>query len=139
MTPAELSRMRADLEADLDVVADILPRSATLDAVASVDAAVSSLGMRAIADAWVEIDRETALDRLACVLARDLAYGHERLSPSIATDYASRFLGAVGPARYFTNGSEGAAWTSVTEATFDAGVVAVGVAHVGVLWVRDED
>lgn len=87
------------------------------------------------------------------VLHRDLAYNAEIMPAARAADLRNRFLAQFNPAtRYFTNGTwhlppitrpdgviQGASWQSVTDATFDTGVLAISPKCSGCLWVEDED
>jgi hypothetical protein len=66
------------------------------------------------------------------------------MSLEVAERLARRFLdlfpeGAV----FMTNGTialpGGGAWSPLTAATFDTGVIAISSARVGLLWVEDED
>lgn len=52
-----------------------------------------------------------------------------------AEQLTAEFLEQFGAqARYFTNN-----WCSVTDATFDTGVIVIGALQSGCLWVEDED
>ena len=76
------------------------------------------------------------------VLCADLAYNSEIMSVSDAADLWRQFtalfegqdVGFVSNA-----GAESSSWTSATSATFDMGVLVLGVIKAGCLWVEDED
>jgi hypothetical protein len=105
---------------------------------------VESLSMRP-PEAWTELDARAATDLATRVLHQDLAYGASVMSLDVATALARRFLDFFGDqAAFVTNGTFGAngsggSWASLTDATFDTGVVAVSAGRVGLLWVEDED
>ncbi len=66
-----------------------------------------------------------------------------------AQTFADRIIALLGSeAKFFTNGEfahayddedNGIAWHSVTDATFNTGVVFVDGLHIGLFWVEDED
>jgi hypothetical protein len=120
------------------------------DLVSVIDAAVASLGFQPISTSWREISSSEAVGILRNILNRDLAYNAEIMPGEVAQELAERFC-ALFPqtARYFTNGGwrtslggeaqSPVSWQPLTDATFDAGIVAVGNGYLGVAWVEDED
>lgn len=119
-----------------------------------LDGYVSDLGFNKIGKGWVEIDRRLAVMILVDVLHRDMAYDHEVMNLRDANFAAEAFVQLfVEKARFFTNGSRGniesverpnglrigPSWNPITNATFDAGVVAFDGSQIGLLWVEDED
>ncbi|NTX26099.1 hypothetical protein HT746_02880 [Burkholderia pyrrocinia] len=82
-----------------------------------------------------KIDESTARYFIAEVLHRDQAYRAELMTVAQAEQLTAEFLDQFGvQAQYFTNN-----WCSVTDATFDAGVLVIGALLSGCLWVEDED
>ncbi|WP_124479439.1 hypothetical protein [Burkholderia stagnalis] len=82
-----------------------------------------------------EIDESEARCCIAEVLHRDQAYRAELMTVAQAEQLTAEFLEQFGAqARYFTNN-----WCSVTDATFDTGVIVIGALQSGCLWVEDED
>jgi hypothetical protein len=134
MTPAEVDEMARELARVRGerTIFHIMPRPRELDANASADAIASAVGLRPQGPAWAELDRDDAERIVEDVLHKDLAYGVEVVAPSVARTYVVRFTRALGPSRYFTS-----EW--ISDATFDRGVIAVGVDRTGIVWVRDED
>jgi hypothetical protein len=103
------------------------------------------LGLRDDLECYREIGESLARGHLRLILHQDLAYHSEIMSAKRAAELADRFLEQFGsPAKYFTNGifheeKWGASWNSVTNATFDTGVLVLGQQASGGLWVEDED
>jgi hypothetical protein len=96
------------------------------------------------------ISSSSALEIATYILHRDLAYSAELMPESEATALAREFLLPFGPlSRFFTNASfvknegEGGIllsdYDSITDATFDTGIVVLGSEAAGMLWVEDED
>jgi hypothetical protein len=118
-----------------------------------VDAFVTRLGFRALADGWCEVEAPEAASIVQHVLHRDLAYNLEIMPEARAATLTIRFFELFSPAaRYFTNAtfrrdtevSAGTvwwvtSWEPLSTATFDAGVVCVDATRIGILWVADED
>jgi hypothetical protein len=96
-------------------------------------------------DAWTELDTSGALEVATRVLHADVAYNVPIMAIELEDALARRFLrsccdGAV----FLTNGSlalahTGGQWSSLTDATFDTGVVAIAARRAALLWVEDED
>lgn len=82
-----------------------------------------------------EIDESEARWIIAEALHRDQAYRAELMTAAQAEQLTAEFLEQFGAqARYFTHNGY-----SVTEATFDTGVLVIGAFQSGCLWVEDED
>ncbi len=95
-----------------------------------------------------EIDHPTAHDALAEAIGEDMAYSStDRVEPGRAAELADAITAYAAPdARWWTNrtaGEDGTrvgrGWSSLTSATFDAGVLAVDQEHVLIAWLMDED
>jgi hypothetical protein len=104
---------------------------------------VESLALRP-PKTWTELDARDALHAATRVLHLDLAYSAHVMTSDMAKSLAARFLECCGEgAAFLTNGSLAltgtGAWSSLTDATFDTGIVGVSSRRVGLLWVEDED
>jgi hypothetical protein len=88
------------------------------------------------------------------ILHKDMAYNSEIMSAQSAAQLSGEFLRRFddGTASFYTNidySGEGRAlgpstwagpdWKPVTEATFDAGVIAISQTEAACLWIEDED
>ena len=114
--------------------------------VPSVSAVARSFELFEDAACYTEVTFTQALAILTRILHRDMAYGSELMAPGVAATLASSFLEQTSsPAcSYFSNGdffeeSSSHGWNPATQATFDTGVLVVGVERAGCLWVEDED
>ncbi|UZN03837.1 hypothetical protein [Cellulomonas sp. S1-8] len=103
-------------------------------------------GLEPLGDRWEAVKRAAAVDLLALLLHRDLAYGGVVVPAPRAREFAEGFVGLFGPeeCRFATNrplrgGRFAPSYDRATSYTFDAGVVVVGQERAGVLWVADED
>lgn len=112
----------------------------TLDDVARLS------GLEELGRGWVEVDERLAREFLTAILHKDLAYKVEVMPEARAHWLSEEFLRSFGEhgSRFATNiadvpSSSPFAWTPATEFTFDAGVVVLGPAAAGLLWVADED
>lgn len=115
-----------------------------------ISALAGEFGLRDDQECFREVPREAAQRLLQFVLHRELAYESEIMEKAQADTLAIRFLNQFSEgARFFTNGtfqekrsfqgSGSASWRSVTESTFDTGVLILDVPLSGCLWVADED
>ena len=120
----------------------------------NIDDAAREFGLRPIGDNWRGIDRDTAARVLFALLIHDMAFSSPRMSEEVAVRACEEFLSNFSPdSWFFTNGqwedgrtksehgncSFGPSWTPATDATFDGGVIVLGHARSGVLWLEDED
>jgi hypothetical protein len=117
--------------------------AATASAVSVATAFVETLALKA-PDRWTDLDAGQALDAATRILHLDLAYSGPVMKVELAKGLAARFLECCGRgAVFFTNGALAltgtGAWSPLTDATFDAGIVGVAPGRVGLLWVEDED
>lgn len=108
------------------------------------------LGLPKKPDALEEVSEEKAQNILEAVLARNMAYKYEAMPLERAVQLAKEFIESQLPnTRFLVNGdwttylneskSTGFSWHNLTEATFDAGVVAVSDRLAMCIWVEDED
>jgi hypothetical protein len=111
-----------------------------------VNSFVTGLGYSEIGDRWRQINRETAQQILNFILNQNLAYAEQSMTITDAETIADKFLNFFNDnCQFFTNAlfndnySRLAEWDSITESTFDTGVVIVSNEKIGILWVQDED
>ncbi|NUO50266.1 MAG: hypothetical protein HOV80_15535 [Polyangiaceae bacterium] len=135
------------------VTTAILQNKSGFSARALADVAARVNGFRALGSEWRQIDQADALAISFNVLHRDLAYGASMMTRQAAEQLAREVLTLIPePVAYFTNGTwaEGFAaeatspygaisWKPISDATFDAGIIAVGAEKTVLLWVQDED
>jgi hypothetical protein len=97
---------------------------------------------------WVEYTRDEAELVLAFVLHRDLAYSSQLMDLETASFTARRLMSLVPAAAIFYgnrevpadfNGLGGCSWVSISNSTFDAGVVALSDRFSMIVWVEAED
>jgi hypothetical protein len=104
---------------------------------------LESLGLRP-PSAWTKLTAAEAEQAAARVLHRDLAYQAPIMAIELAESLAQRFVECCGEGVvFFTNGALAltgtGAWSPITDATFDSGIVGLSSSRVGLLWVEDED
>lgn len=116
---------------------------------ASAIEAARHFGLKPIADAFVAVPREEALEVLRRALREDLAYGCKFMSDdqalALAVEFVEQFPST--DTMYYTNGDYGKPrdedsghhWHPVTDATLDTGVLAIAANSAGCLWFKDED
>ncbi len=110
------------------------------------------VGLATTPEALHEITATTARRLCVRILTHDRAYVGDLGAPAIAERLVETYFSAFPTPRhrYFTNTSADPAitdkwgrwldsWAPFTKATFDTGVLIVGPAMCGVLWVEDED
>ena len=125
-------------------------RPPSADLITWLDSVLSDVGFRPLSGAWREVSRPDAVSVVQNILHRDLAYRAEIMPAWLAAELANRFCELFPEStRYFTNGTwetgpsgqpdQARTWSPLTEATFDAGVIAVTDGFVGVAWAEDED
>jgi hypothetical protein len=109
---------------------------------AAASSAVHALGLKPVS--WRVLSADEAVHALRRALHRDLAYDAPIMPEELAHGLASRIVRFFGPgAIFYTNrslaeGQSTGSWEPVTDATFDTGVIAVGIRCVGVVWFMDE-
>lgn len=111
-----------------------------------IDTLVTQMGCTGIGDRWKEIGKKAAEKIIIRVLTKDLAYSSKIGSSTKAAEVLAEILNFFpGDRQFFTNAlfsddySEISSWDSITQATFDTGVVIVSDRKIGILWVKDED
>ncbi len=111
-----------------------------------IDLLMKALNYSPLGQQWKEINREEAQKILLLILTKDLAYNTNLMSLSDAKQLLLRFLSFFkADCQFFTNASFNnkysriKSWNSITQATFDTGVVIVNTNRIGILWVEDED
>ena len=111
-----------------------------------VDSFVRQLGFSGIGDRWKQINRKSAQKILIFILNKNLAYAEESIAINDAETIANRFMilfedncQFLTNAIFNNNYSRLTEWDSITESTFDTGVVIVSNERIGILWVQDED
>jgi hypothetical protein len=115
----------------------------------SVAALASSFGLKGDASLYHQVDAEMARAILVSVLHRDLAYGNRLMSLARAEELAGQVMQQFsGPSvRFLTNGqfkhNTAAAlilshWDPATDSTFDTGVLMLGTATSGCVWVAED-
>jgi protein-tyrosine-phosphatase len=110
-------------------------------------------GLRQDERCYKKIDKDDARRLICIILRQDLAYSCELMPTARSAELADRFLAQFeSNSAYYTNGTWhlpdraradgivlGASWDPVTDATFDTGVLVIGVDRSGCVWVEDED
>jgi hypothetical protein len=109
-----------------------------------LDRVLAKLGLSPDKSMLIEIDRSTAAAILGALLEKDMAFGTSLMSPEAASSMAERILASCeAPAsKYFSNGNwpKEKEWNSLTESTFDSGVlVTIGANQYFCIWFEDED
>ncbi|MBW4480426.1 MAG: hypothetical protein KME54_27215 [Tolypothrix brevis GSE-NOS-MK-07-07A] len=111
-----------------------------------LDLFVSQMGYVKLGDRWKEIDQPAAKQILAFVLTKDLAYSSKIMAVEEAEKISTKVFNFFqNPCIFFTNAvfvnnySALSAWDSLTDATFDTGIIFVNTTLIGMLWVKDED
>jgi hypothetical protein len=128
-----------------EVIARVTERSFS-----RAEEAAAEFGLSAREGAYGPISREEAIEVLACVIHKDMAYGVDFVAISRARELAAEFVGAFRQegTRFFTNGTfgkpregvdTGASWVPATDATFDTGVLVLSSHLAACLWFADED
>ena len=116
----------------------------------SVVALATAFGLKGDASLYHQVDLDMAKAILVGIMHRDLAYGNRLLSLARAEELASQVMQrfTVPGIRFLTNGKfkQGAGvglvlshWDPATASTFDTGVLMLGTAESGCIWVADED
>jgi hypothetical protein len=118
---------------------------------ATFEDVLQSCNLKTDRDLYREIDRDTACQYLTRIFFADLAYSCPEMSFEEASQLANHFLAefALDGSRYYSNGTASLTspgglvqlrgWNQVGKATFDWGVLVVGIARSGCVWAEDED
>ncbi|BAY34772.1 hypothetical protein NIES2107_66790 [Nostoc carneum NIES-2107] len=111
-----------------------------------LDLFVTQMGYVGIGDRWQEIHQDAAQKIVVFVLKKDLAYSAKIMPTEEAEKISTKILNLfANPCRFFTNAvfvndySALSAWDSLTNSTFDTGILVVNSTMMGMLWVKDED
>ena len=116
----------------------------------SVGAIAAAFGLSSDAKRYREIDAELARTILANFLYRGQAYHLQIMSLERAEELALQFMQEFGrpPCRFFTNWNfeqraDGLLYKTwgwdVTDATFNTGVLVLGLQKSACVWIEDED
>lgn len=97
---------------------------------------------------WRTIELHEAKKILEFVLSRHLAYNNLIMQFHEVKDLSRKFLSIFDEGRYYTNGVfnyDGKnivqlnEFSSITNSTFDSGIIAIDNEKIGMIWVEDED
>ncbi|MFD9627422.1 hypothetical protein [Peribacillus muralis] len=97
---------------------------------------------------WKQIDQSIAKKILEYILSMDMAYDIELETKPLANMLSNYFLNEfLSNAIYYTNGDfdedDGffrlRGWQSITDSTFDTGVLVIDKNNIGILWAEDND
>ena len=111
----------------------------------AADAYVESLGFSPVGEGWNTLSREEAFRSIVTMLVESLAYHCPMLEKEDAERVAGELLSSFpSPRAVFLNNSEtiepgAVAWSPISQATFDAAIVALDEVQIGVLCIEDED
>jgi hypothetical protein len=114
---------------------------------------VTRNGLAAIGSGWIPLTDTEIVEVVTYILREDMAYHSVIMTSEEATKMATDFMDFFEEQHYcLTNGTfhlpprhingrviQGASWTPLTKATFDAGVVIMDNTKIGFLVVMDED
>jgi len=125
----------------------VAPPSSDLD---TVNTFVVAHGFKALGQRWIEIGARAAEKVAIAILSNDLAYNAQIMLSDDAELLAKRFMAMFCESvRCFTNGTHvpqdaratkvSLGWMPISSTAFDAGIVCIDHARVGMLWVEDED
>jgi hypothetical protein len=145
-----LEQLRADIAKHRDVgrarVEFRRVEAADASAHATATAFVKSLGMQA-PNEWTELDAAGAFEATTRIIQNDLVYGAPIMAIETAEMLSRRFLQTFAEAPIFLTNGHGSlgrsgmsgAWSPLTDATFDTGIIGVSPGRVGLLWFEEED
>lgn len=110
------------------------------DDLTTIDAYVTSKGLKPIGECWRKIDSNEAVKLVTGLLHKSMAYS----SQFMPLDHAARLAAEINriftpPTRFYTNELDGGGWMSVTDATFDRAVIYINQAVIGSFVIQDED
>ena len=106
--------------------------------------ALQAFGLFPEPTALQELSPAKAVDVLALLLWKDMAYGVERCDQAQAKGFAKQVVSHYNErgARFLSNGNwaQEKTWYPLTRATFDSGIVIeLPDSHFACLWFEDED
>ncbi len=111
-----------------------------------VDLFVEQLGYSSLGADWKQINRQEAQNIISFVMKKDLAYSHILMTLQESEEISQKFFdffpgncSFLTNASFMNNYSGMTAWNSITDATFDTGIVIVSPNRIGILWAKDED
>lgn len=97
---------------------------------------------------WHEVEYHEARKILDFVLSRSLAHNNLVMQEFHAKEITNMYFNIFGSAKYFTNGKferenkiikSLREYSSISESTFDSGIIAISNERIGIIWVEDED
>jgi hypothetical protein len=139
-------RRRGNVLFEIKQISSDMTLKKTEDLTEILDLFVSQMGYVGLGDRWKEIDQAAAKKILAFVLTKDLAYSSKIMALEEAEKISTKMFNFFqNPCKFFTNAvfannySALSAWDSLTNATFDTGIIFVSATLIGMLWVKDED
>jgi hypothetical protein len=116
---------------------------------AAIDGFIEELNHKKLSTQWKSLKKYDAEKLLTSILHKDMAYRYECMEIGLARATMRSFFDLFSDtARFYSNAdfapdSGGlvkiGSYQSITEATFDSGVVAIDDKHVGYMWCEDED
>lgn len=116
---------------------------------AAIDQFVSELNHKKLEALWKPFKKYDAERLLTSILHKDMAYQYECMEIGLARSTMRSFFDLFSDAaRFFSNTefrpeSGGlvslGSYQSITNATFDSGIVAIDDNHIGFIWIEDED
>ncbi|MFZ3590111.1 hypothetical protein ACOI1C_12720 [Bacillus sp. DJP31] len=111
---------------------------------------LDAIGLKShrIKEKWERINRGTAGRIIEYILSSDMAYDLELRTKPISKNLSDYFLSQfTTEVEYYTNGKFDKesgifrlrSWTSLTNSTFDTGVLVIDMSKIGILWAEDND
>lgn len=107
---------------------------------------VNQLGYSSLNSRWKEINQEDAQQIIAFIITHDLAYSRVIMSLKEAEQILVKLSHFFSDrCKFFTNAlftdnySRIREWDSITQATFDTGLISLCHNEITILWVKDED
>lgn len=116
---------------------------------AAIDEFVSELNHKKLNALWKAFKKYDAERLLTSILHKDMAYQYECMEIGLARSTMRSFFDLFSAsARYYSNAefrpeSGGfvsiGSYQSITNATFDSGIVGIDDKHISFIWIEDED
>nr|WP_322715141.1 hypothetical protein [Nostoc sp. ChiSLP03a]MDZ8216456.1 hypothetical protein [Nostoc sp. ChiSLP03a] len=139
-------RSRGNILFEIKQISSDMTLEESEDLTGLLDLFVSQMGHIGLGGHWKEIYQAAAQKILALVLTKDLAYSSKIMAIEEAEKISTKMFNFFqNPCKFFTNAvfannySALSAWDSLTDATFDTGIIFVSATLIGILWVKDED